>query len=125
MPNKYLQMKIELKCFFPITLPFFRELFTAILKRIPVCVCVCETSWHLHWIFRCSVSTRPTVLTCSVFHSSILESWWLMSGRYVILKPCLHLRAYNSRFCLKRVFFTREEMQTFPMVPMKLMNMIS
>lgn len=44
-------------------------------------VCICVTSWRLHWIFRCCESTRRTALTCWVFRSSTRESWWPMSER--------------------------------------------
>jgi len=59
-----------------------------IYSKYLFCGCVYTTSWHLLWIFLCCVSTKPTAPTCWVSPSSTLESWWLMSERYCVIRCC-------------------------------------
>lgn len=58
--------------------------------------CICVISWHRRWTSHCCVSTRPTAPTCWASHSSTLESWWLMWGRYDP-KHCRTLKVF--RWC--------------------------
>lgn len=59
-------------------------------------------SWHRRWTSHCFVSTRPTVPTCWASHSSTLESWWLMWGRYDHTTVSFHF--IPKHYCTLQVF---------------------